>query len=363
MADKVGANKIFVRTILVGFLLAILLVGALLSIFYHGALSIYILLALVVLPAIGLVVMFVIRISPLFCKDKDESMIFDESRQDILSISDDDKKSIILSGSELGVPLYQQLMFEPFAGEPEGKTAKRTMRPGTRPKTVTRSAYADYVDTYNGVKQGQMCLEGWQEVSRGDPIEVSFGERQAILAGDLSSAEVELYRDAIEQSAEEPCQAPSRRRRSERSAQRAKTKGRETGARGSRGKKQYAVNTVVEPLGASDEAVSIGFCEGNKSRENLTFVRVDAAVAPRARLAPRKSAAPKAPAQPRKIIFHKKPAVDKRDDYVYVPQPKVDTDRPIKLMLSERFSDLNLLDIHSASQELLAKMRREKTRR
>lgn len=359
MADKVGANKIFVRTILVGFLLAILLVGALLSIFYHGALSIYILLALVVIPAIGLVVMFVIRISPLFCKDKDESMIFDESRQDILSVSDDDKKSIIVNGSELGVPLYQQLMFEPLMEATVEKATRRAARPGTRAKTATRSAYADYVDTFNGVKQGQMSLESWQEVSRGDPIEVSFGERQAILTGDLSSAEVEQYRDAIDQSTEEARKGPSRRR-SERSAQRAKTKVSEPRARG---KKQYAVNTVVEPLEAKGEAVSIGFCEGNQSRENLTFVRVDAAVAPRARLSPRKSAAQKAPAQPRKIIFHKKPAVDKRDDYVYVPQPKVDTDQPIKLMLSERFSDLNLLDLHSASQELLAKMRREKTRR
>ncbi len=391
MADKVGTSSFFVRIILVGFLLALLLVGALLSIFYRGTGSTFILIALVIIPALGLLVMYFLHISVLFRKDKAENI---EEEFFVPPLSD--AKTIVIYGSEFADPYYKQLTMPHFVGKASPKQSNKTRRKSaTRNKPVMRSTYADYTDTYNGVTQGQMLLDNWLDVLRDEPVVVEQNDREATLAGDLTDEVLDTYRaeianDNATPTAEEAVSAPAtseqklprkstpkERRSRDKSTPR---KRRETEISPAtpiitdEQKTDVKNTTVIERKAVIKRERRIKGSRGRRSPINERVVgepiiaktSEQAAVAAVGRIVEPTTGRNKPKAKPSreyKIRIHKKPEKDKRDEYIYIKQPRVDTNQPIKSLLLERFAHLNTNTTHSASQELLNKMRRDNTRR
>ncbi len=377
MADKVGANKFFVRIFLVGFLLALLLVGALLSIFYHGTLSTYITISLVLLPCAGLLAIYISVVLAIFHKGEARlDKALDEAKDSPLVATE--AKSIIIYGSEFSDPFYKQLTIPPFVGKalPKSGRSRSSGRATSRNRTIQRASYADYTDTYNGVTQGQMSFDNWMDILRDEPMVVEVADRQATLVGQLTDADLSEYRAALFQ--EQPviptvadvANVPSIEAAAdpestvEIDAQAVEPKA--TRPRKPKAPRERITRKRGTREGNSRESVASGVevveVEPVLVEPVVAAVSVPAAI--RKKSTPRVTTSKsKSVATPRKIITHKKPANDKRDDYVYIRQPVTDTNQPIKLMLSERFDNINTTTTRSASQELLAKMRRDNIRR
>ena len=379
MADKVGTSSFFVRIILVGFLLALLLVGALLSIFYHGTGSTFIMIALVIIPALGLIVMYSVYISVLFRKDKAEN-----TEEEFFVPPLSDATTIVIYGSEFADPYYKQLTMPHFVGKASPKqTSKTRQKLSTRNKSVSKSTYADYTDTYNGVTQGQMSFDNWFDVLRDDPIVVEQSNREATLVGDLTDEVLNTFREEIANDsatpqAEEVVSAPI-------------VKERKTRSKSTPHKKRKAETNPTPPTTTNESEVKNTpqierkavikrqhrIKGSSNGRRSLTNERVaepividktngQATVAVVGKIVeptPIRTTPKAKPHVQYKIRVHKKPEKDKRDEYIYIKQPRVDTNQPIKSLLLERFAHLNTNTTHSASQELLNKMRRDNTRR
>lgn len=343
MANKVGTNKIFVRILLAGFLLALLLVGALLSIFYRGEGSIFILIALVVVPAVGLILMYFIQFSWIFGRDKIEHVEGDFFVPPLSNAT-----TIVIYGSEFADPYYKQLTMPNFVGKPLPKHKKpKSQTTRTKPN---KPSHIDYQDKFNGVEQTQMLLSDWTDVLRDEPIVVEQNEREATFVGELTDSIIEQYRDEISESVEGgeillpawdernkgKIFSPHKRVKRPSKKSDLDLNNKQSEAEAENLSRVFVTDKVQSSVG------KLGGFESGKSRKNLNTKKSN---------------------KPRKIIMHKKPKVDKRDEYVFEKLPSIDTNRPIKSLLNEQFESFTINTIHSASQELLSKMRRDNTRR
>jgi len=345
MANKVGTNKIFVRILLAGVLLAFLLVGALLSVFYYGDGKVFILIALVVIPALGLVAMYCIQFSWLFVRDK---VKIDDGDFFVPPLSSD--KTIIIYGNEFADPYYKQLTMPNFEGKPLPKR-KKSKSTTARTKSNNRPAYIDYHDKFNGVAQSQMSFDNWVDVLRDEP-KVEQNERKAELVGELTQEVLSQYRDEIQVDTlrdEGAILLP---------AWDETNKGKVFSThRAESLNAEVASVEIVAKTEQKKRRTSKKIAEtGNKLKSSVGAVILTENKSVKANSGAK-------PARVKKILIHKKPKVDKRDDYVFETLPKADTNQPIKSLLNEQFEYFSTNTTHSASQELLNKMRREDIRR
>lgn len=349
MANKGGTSNFFVRIFLVGFLLVLLLVGALLSVFYRGDGNIFILIALVVIPAVGLLVMYFIRYSWLFRRDKAER---NKGEYYVPPLSN--ATTIEIYGSEFADPYYKQLTMPNFVGKPLPKRS-RPKSSSARTKPTTKATYIDYQDKYNGVEQAQMSFANWTDVLRDDPVVVEQGERVAVLSGKLTDDVLHKYQDdnvASESDMEADILLP---------AWDDENKGKVFSTKRhkkSRSEKSANSDVVVQENFVTKEITPTQISKSKKVRSSVGVLVLGSQ-----KSAKSKTTVVSKNTVQKKILIHKKPKIDKRDDYVFQKLPNIDTNQPIKSLLNEQFEYLNISTTHSASQELLSKMRRDNIRR
>jgi len=329
MADKVGTSGFFVRIILVGVLLTLLFVGALLSIFYHGDGAIFVLISLVVIPAVGLLLMYIIYIATILkqCKldiDKEEFWVPPLSSA----------PTIVIYGSEFSDPYYRQLTMPHFVGKPLQKQHKKSVSDTDKNKPNKRLNYTEYADSYNGVTQGQMSFGDWVDVL-GDETNVNISESDA-------SSQNKLFNEAVENAHEKAVLEVM---------------------------EAVTSSSNIQSVDIENTAISSDTIDASETVKN-TAKEDNKSSIERNRAKNKSSGNSRAPkqisanvVQKHKIRTHTKPIRDKRDDYVFQYLHQTDTNRPIKSQLAERFSDTQFNNIHSASRELLNKMRRDNIRR
>ncbi len=351
MANKVGTNNFLIRILSVGFLLVLMLIGAVLSVFYHGSGEIYILIALVIVPAVGLLVIYVIHFSWLFRRDKSAGAKGEFFVPPLSSAT-----TIVIYGSEFADPYYKQLTMPNFVGKPLPK--RKAKNNPARTKPVTKSTYVEYRDKYNGVEQSQMSFADWIDVLRDDPVVVEQNERSAELSGKLDDEVLSEYREKIADAtpiveSEGKILLP---------AWDDKNKGKKFSSKHSAVTKQTESVAVENSIQNTDRAIEQ---KAKQKSSDKTKVRSSVGtITPSEQKASKlkSGVTPKADSQ-KKILLHKKPKIDKRDDYVFQKLPNIDTNKPIKSLLNERFTYLEINTRQSASQELLSKMRRDNIRR
>ncbi len=275
----------------------------------------------------------------------------EDNTKDVPLIQAPNKESIVIYGPVFSDPFYQ-LTLPSFVGVAEEPKKRKASRVSSR-KSPTRPTYADYVDKYNQVAQGQMNLDNWIDVLSDDAPVVAKPRKVRRKSSHRSKNSNSIEQsDTVEIKSED---SPISTFIQEDEVSDARTIIQSSTQSSDDKLDKNIQDSIDKPLGFEREIAPI----------LLTAEQNKKASAPKKTVVKKveKSNLSDIPTKERKVITHKKIAQDKKDNYIFTYTPNIDTNTPLQAKLSARFSNTNVINDRSSAstirRELLDKMRRQ----